>query len=316
MWINRKKGNRRLGNGGVLEVKLRSSQVRSARIRLVVLGVGALLTVAISFLVIWRAGEWALNALVYQNKAFTVQELDVQTDGVIALDQLRRWAGVKPGENLLALDLARVKRDLEMVPFVESVSVERILPRTLRLRVTEREPIAQLNLMQPKAGGGVEMVVYHLDASGHVMPLLESRQRDNPAAAAGESYPVLSGIASGDIRAGYQLAGRSVNAALDLVAAFAHSPMSSRVEMKRVDISAPEVLIVSTGQGSEVTFSQSNIEQQLRRWQEVFDMGQRMNKVIATLDLAVPNNIPARWLEASAAPTTTPKPLRLRKKHV
>ena len=54
-------------------------------------------------------------------------------------DQLRRWAGVKPGENLFALDLARVKRDLEMVPLIDSVSVERVLPRTLRIRVTERE---------------------------------------------------------------------------------------------------------------------------------------------------------------------------------
>ena len=74
----------------------------------------------------------------------------MQTDGVISVDQLRRWAGVKPEENLLALDLARVKRDLEMVPLVQSVSVERILPRTLRIRITEREPIAQVNVPRPR----------------------------------------------------------------------------------------------------------------------------------------------------------------------
>ena len=37
---------------------------------------------------------------------FAIQRIDVQTDGVIAPDQLRRWSGVKPGENLIALDLA------------------------------------------------------------------------------------------------------------------------------------------------------------------------------------------------------------------
>ena len=57
-------------------------------------------------------------------------KFDVQTDGVIAPDQLRRWARVKPGENLFALDLARVKRDLELVPLIESVSVERVSCRT------------------------------------------------------------------------------------------------------------------------------------------------------------------------------------------
>ena len=96
--------------------------------------------------------------MVYENKAFAIEEIDVQTDGVISVDQLRRWAGVKPEENLLALDLARVKRDLELVPLVQSVSVERILPHTLRIRVTEREPIAQVNVPRPRPSGGVEHV--------------------------------------------------------------------------------------------------------------------------------------------------------------
>ena len=91
----------------------------------------------------YRAGEWALNRFVYENKAFAIKEIDVQTDGVIAVDQLHRWAGVRAGENLLALDLARVKRDLEMIPLVQFVSVERILPHTLRICITEREPVAQ-----------------------------------------------------------------------------------------------------------------------------------------------------------------------------
>jgi hypothetical protein len=44
-----------------------------------------------------------------------------------------------------------------------------------------------------------------------------------------------------------------------------------------------------------------------------------MSKAIGTLDLAVTNNIPARWLEASAVPPAAPKSaklLRLKKKHV
>ena len=45
--------------------------------------------------------------MVYENRAFAIEQIDVQTDGVISTDQLRRWAGVKAGENLLALDLAQ-----------------------------------------------------------------------------------------------------------------------------------------------------------------------------------------------------------------
>jgi hypothetical protein len=45
----------------------------------------------------WRTGEWALDKFVYENAEFAIQRIDVQTDGVIAPDQLRRWSGVKLG---------------------------------------------------------------------------------------------------------------------------------------------------------------------------------------------------------------------------
>ena len=122
MWRKRKPKNRRLGREQVLDVKLRSSQVRAARTRVTALSLGAVFATVFGLYLLYRGGDWALNRLVYENKAFAIQEIDVQTDGVIAVDQLRRWAGVKPEENLLALDLARVKRDLELVPLVQSVS--------------------------------------------------------------------------------------------------------------------------------------------------------------------------------------------------
>ena len=136
MWFKRKPKNRRLGREQVLDVKLRSSQVRAARTRIGAIGLGAVFATVFGLYLLYRTGEWVLSRCVYENKAFAIQEIDVQTDGIISVDQLRRWAGVKPEENLLALDLARVKRDLELVPLVQSVSVERILPRTLHIRIT------------------------------------------------------------------------------------------------------------------------------------------------------------------------------------
>ena len=130
MWFKRRPKNRRIGRDQVLDVKLRSSQVRAARTRRFALTMGGIFAVVFSLYMAYRIGDWSLNRLVYENKAFSLDELDVQTDGVISADQLRRWAGVKFEDNLLALDLARVKRDLELVPLVQSASVERILPLT------------------------------------------------------------------------------------------------------------------------------------------------------------------------------------------
>src|ERR1035438_3464821 len=180
MWFKRKPKNRRLGRDQVLDVKLRSSQVRAARTRMGAIVLGAAFAAIFGLYLAYRTSNWVLNRLVYENKAFAIQELDVQTDGVISLDELRRWTGVKPGANLLALDRPRVKRDLELVPLVQAVSPDRILPRTLRIHITEREPIAQINVPRLRQGGGVDLVVYQLDADGYVMVPLEPRQRATP----------------------------------------------------------------------------------------------------------------------------------------
>jgi cell division protein FtsQ len=319
MWFRRKPKNRRLGREQVLDVKLRSSQVRAARTRMGAIAVGAAFATIFGLYLIYRTADWVLNRLVYENKAFAIQEIDVQTDGVISLNELRRWTGVKPGANLLALDLACVKRDLELAPLVQSVSVERILPHTLRIRITEREPIAQINVPRPRRGGGVELAVYQLDADGYVMVPLDPRQRATLLNQPSDALPVICGVNSSELQSGRRIGTSQVQVALRLIMASEQSPMAGLVDLRRVDVSSPEVLVVTTGQGSEVTFGLVDLDQQLRRWRDIFDLGQTMSKAIGTLDLAVTNNIPARWLEASAVPPAAPKsaqPLRLRKKHV
>src|SRR5262245_18030344 len=126
MWFKSKQKNRRLGRAQVLDVKLRSGRVFAARTRMLTLALTFSIAAVLACYVLWRFGDWALDRLVYKNRSFTIQQVDVQTDGVLSVEQLRRWTAIQPGENLLALDLARVKRDLELVPTIQSVSVERI----------------------------------------------------------------------------------------------------------------------------------------------------------------------------------------------
>jgi cell division septal protein FtsQ len=319
MWFRRTQKNRRLSRGHVLDVKLRSDQVRATRTRLAALTFGVAFGTVFGFYLLWRIGGWALDHFVYENPAFAIQNIEVQTDGVIATDQLRRWAGVKAGDNLLALDLARVKRDLELMPLIGSVSVERILPRTLRIRVTERNPVAQVNVPRLDGRGGVEVVVFQIDTEGCVMVPLDPQQRAVPLSQVDDQLPVLSGVNTRELQPGRRIESPQVQAAVRLIDEFDRSPMAGLVDLRRIDVSAPEVLVATTGQGSEVTFALQDLERQLRRWREIYDLGQRMSRVIATLDLAVPNNIPARWIEASAAPVVTvkpPKPQRNKPKHV
>jgi len=309
-FFNRKQKNRRLGRIHVLDVKLRSDQVRSARLRLVALSLGALLGTVLGVFALWRGGEWLLDRVIYENPAFAIRDVEVQTDGVIAPAQLRRWSNVRSGQNLLALDLGRVKRDLEMVPALETVSVERVLPKTLRIRVTEREPVMQVAVPRMNARGVVENFIFHLDANGVVMQPLDPNQRVKPFLQADDSLPVLFGLKQMDLRPGRPVESPAVQAALQLATEFAHSPMAGLVDLRRVDVGNPAVLVVTTGQGSEVTFGLENVEQQLRRWRQVHEEGFRMRKGnLASLDLSVANNAPARWLDPKIVPPPA-KPIK------
>ena len=319
-WFKQKYQNRRLDRRSVLlDVKLRADQVRSTRMRWGVIAVSVSVGTIFGLYLVWRTGEWAVNHFLYQNKDFAVQQIDVQTDGVVAADQLRRWAGVKPGDNLLALDLGRVKRDLELVPQVKAAAIERVLPRTLRIRVTERQPLAQAYAPQPRADGrGYDMKVFQVDGEGAVMSPLGLRQRATPLAQAGEQLPTLAGIDPINLANGRKLDSPQVRAALDLIVAFERSPMVGLADLQRIDLSSPGVLVVTTGQGSEVTFALADFERQLKRWRFVYDKCQAQNCGIGSIDLAVPSNIPTRLIDARAVVPVAPKskPATNRKRNV
>jgi hypothetical protein len=317
-WFRGKPKNRRLVRMHVLDVKLRSDQVRKTRMRLVAAALGITFATILGFCLVWRAGEYALDRLIYQNRSFAVQEIDVRTDGVIAVEQLRRWAGVKAGQNLLALDLARVKRDLELVSMIKTVAVERVLPHTLRLRVTERDPLAQVRV-QARANGA-QIATLQIDADGWVMLPVDPRQRASPVTQTNDVLPVIQGVNMGEILPGRRVESPQARAALQLIVAFDRSPMSGVVDLQMIDVSSPQILVVTTGQGSQITFSAAqDLDGQLRRWRAIHDEAVRQGKAIYTLDLSVHSNPPVRLIEANAVPQTVPKtktPLRKGKHNV
>ena len=312
------KKNRRFDRPQLLDVKLRSSQTRAARLRLAGLGLSISFSLVVILFVLWRGGEWMLDRLVYENDAFAIRKIEIVTDGVVAPEHFRRWAGVKVGQNLLALDLARVKRDLELVPLIQTAAIERVLPKTLRLRITEREPIAQVVSMQAVADGGYESVTYHLDESGFVMLPLDPRLRASPSAWQNETFPMISGVSTRDLRPGRRVDSLQVRAAIDLISKFDYSPMAGLAELQRINVTTPEILEVFTSHGAEVIFSLNPFEQQLRRWHLVYDQFQRQGKAIAMLDLSISNNVPLRLVEMGNTPVPIKivKPPRHRKKNV
>jgi cell division septal protein FtsQ len=307
-WLKSKPRNRRLGQEGVLEVKLRSDQIKATRMRIAVAAASVCFGTLFGLYVLWRSGEWLLDRMVYSNPAFAIREIDVETDGVIKLDQLRRWARVREGENLMALDLSRVKRDLEIVSAIRSVAVERELPNILHLRVSERVPAATIEfLVQSRAG--VVPAKYYLDEEGFVFKPLDPRQLQNFTNSVPADLPQLCGFKSLDIVAGRRLESEQIRSALRLIDLHECSSMGAVTALKTIDVSYPQALVVTTTDGGQVTFGCANLEQQLLRWRVVFDLARSNQLGIFSLDLSVTNNVPARWVKLDPSQPAKP-PIR------
>jgi cell division septal protein FtsQ len=297
MWFLKKPKNRAFERRRVLDVKVTRRQAARQRVRVATLAAGFSLGTVFVLFLLWRCGTWGMDYFIYTNKAFAIHEIDIKTDGVLSTEQLGRWAGVKRQQNLFALDLARVKRDLELIPAVGSVSVERVLPHTLRIQVVEREPVAQIQM-------GTQ--TYLLDAEGVAMLPLDLRHRSIPPQP-GENCPMLTGAGAIEVRAGKAVESPRIRAALRFLVAFDHSAMSPVVDIVRVDVTAPDALHVTTAQQNEITFPITDFDKHLNRWWLVYSRGQEQSRQIASLDLSVTEHVPLRWLEAAAVPPSTPK---------
>lgn len=319
MWFQRKQKNRRFRRDLVLEVKQHTRQARALRMRVW----GVCLSVATGLLAVlalaWQAGESLLDRLVFENPAFAIQTIDVQTDGVLTGQQIRRWAGVKEGDNLFALDIARVQRDLKLAPLIREAAVERELPHKLNLRIMEREPIIRACALLPQvAESTYRFVDYYLDEEGYVMQLTDAMLALKQVPGI-DQLPALIGVNSTDVPPGRPVESRQIRAALDLLREFERSTMSGRADLTHIDLVTPGVLHVMTRQGGDITFATDRLAWQLRRWRTVYDYGWKQGKAIKSLDLSVTNNLPVAWAEASAVPAPRSpilKPSRNRKKHV
>jgi len=128
---------------------------------------------------------WTLGTETYQIFAdatfFKLERIEVPRLQKLSRDEIVGLTGVKLGNSLLKLDLQHVAEQLEKNPWVEKLKVRRRFPGTLSIEITERVPVAVVNMGY----------LYYLDSKGEIFkPLTEGDQLD---------FPVLTGITEEDL---------------------------------------------------------------------------------------------------------------------
>jgi len=96
-----------------------------------------------------------------------IEEVLVEGRARTDSDEILARLGLAVGKPILAVDPEAARAELEALPWVQSASVERQLPGTVFIRLTEREPLA---LWQENG------VIQVIDRDGGVIPGVEPRR--------------------------------------------------------------------------------------------------------------------------------------------
>lgn len=85
-------------------------------------------------------GTLQLYRYITTSHFFDTKHVDVSGNVRLSREQLLELAGLKVGQNSLAMSIARAERSLLSTPWVEEVSVKRLLPDRFVIKVKERVP--------------------------------------------------------------------------------------------------------------------------------------------------------------------------------
>jgi cell division septal protein FtsQ len=124
-------------------------------------------------------------AVATQTSLLDVDRVRIDAVGHTTAADVRRVAGISPGDTMVGVDVGGAAARVEDLPWVEEATVARRWPGTVEIHVTEREPLAIVEV----AEGRVALV----DADGRVLEV--TRQ---PPAGLPEVTGVRGRIAEGD----------------------------------------------------------------------------------------------------------------------
>lgn len=190
------------------------------------------------------------------------------------------------GTNILRLSTDRVRDRIETLPWVKSASVARVLPGTLRIRITEREPALVLAL------GAAHWIV---DKSGRVL-----------APGKKEGLPVLAGADVDGVRIGLDIATDQLVGGLRVYRSLSRSVQH---DVAAIFAPTPERITLALVDGSQVRYGPAEmLKAKSSVLKSLLHRLERDGTTASYIDLRVPSNpavSPAADPDVDATTTAT-----------
>ncbi len=299
---NRRASGPRASREILLDVRVRRATARRQRkhraLRLF-LGVTLWLTVAGGTIYGFHA---VTQKFFLQNPEYNLRVIEADLDGLMSRDEALLLTGLHPGTNIFQLDLAAAERGLRAIDQVETISIRRDWPDTVRITLTKRHPVAWL---APAGRDFSADTALLLDAAGRTM---------RPYRIEPEYWrlPVIFAPDPALIQNQDPLATADLRAALDLLAARAQRP-DHLLEVHSMDITKGFAITVTDAAKSRLVFSPEDPGEQLDRLQKLLENCRDTGRQLDSVNLIPKKYTPVRFLLV-AGPEPALEPAKTRSK--
>ena len=215
-----------------------------------------------------------------KNPHFELKQVDMSSDGRLTSSKLREYAATTAGNNLFAVDFKQIRRNLEAVPLIESVRIQRILPDKLVVQATERVAVAQIRWSRR----GLPLLV---DRHGKVLP----------ATRTGRSLPLIEGLKLESLRPGEQVDDSGIQYALEILAVSDALGLGSQIRFAGFDLRYPEFVTAKLNDGVSARFPRHSAREKLIRLVRVLQIAREQGRRVKTVDLTPDGrNVPTTYM--------------------
>lgn len=112
---------------------------------------------------------------------FSLENIEISSTKRLTREDVLGLTGIEPGKDLLRLNLKRMGEQILQNPWVESVRINRYLPNGISIAITEREPLAIVNMG----------FIYYMDKKGNVFKVLNQGDKLD--------FPVITGFSEEEL---------------------------------------------------------------------------------------------------------------------
>lgn len=176
---------------------------------------------------------------------FKVRWVRVENEYTLSGEEIALRAGIREGANLLALDLAELRRRIISHPDIREVEIRRVIPGGVEIEVGERYPVASIFSSRR----------YVVDEEGIILSARKERQN--------LTLPTITGLTEEIPGEGKMLRSEPARRALQIITRCRDSNLCSQMDLISVDVNDSGNLIMRTRTIAEIRLGNNEFNYRL-----------------------------------------------------